>query len=171
MAAASNKARTSQLRSSSHAFCNAFLANKPPGDMLDTFFTRSPKITEHGPAWAASRLPFLGKTFTGRRSTQDYSGNSKGSTCDDYFELLASKLSFHPNEKTFPPESEHVVDAEAGGSGVVSVMGHAKFASVATGKSWEEDFIYRLSGFDEEGKIGHWEIWADPLSAWDAIGG
>lgn len=37
-------------------------------------------------------------------------------------------------------------------------------------KSWEEDFVYRLSGFDEEGRIGHWEIWADPLSAWDAVG-
>ena len=50
------------------------------------------------------------------------------------------------------------------------MVAHAKFASVNTGRSWEEDFIYRLSGFDAQGKIGHWEIWADPLSAWQAVG-
>ena len=50
-------------------------------------------------------------------------------------------------------------------------MAHARFESVSTGKSWEEDFVYRLSEFDEQGKIGHWEIWADPLSAWDAVAG
>ena len=38
------------------------------------------------------------------------------------------------------------------------------------GKEWDEEFIYRFSGFDEEGKIGWWEIWADPLSAWVAVG-
>jgi hypothetical protein len=52
----------------------------------------------------------------------------------------------------------------------VSVVAHARFESIKTGKSWEEDFIYRLSEFDEEGRIGHWEIWADPLSAWEAVG-
>jgi hypothetical protein len=57
-----------------------------------------------------------------------------------------------------------------GGRGAVSVVAHGIFESVKTGKKWEEDFIYRLSGFDEEGKIGCWEIWADPLSAWDAVG-
>ena len=46
---------------------------------------------------------------------------------------------------------------------------HGKFASVKTGKSWEEDFVYILSEFDEEGRIGRQEIWADPLSAWMAV--
>ena len=50
------------------------------------------------------------------------------------------------------------------------MVAHARFTSVATGKGWEEDFIYRLSGFDDEGRIGHWEIWADALSAWEAVG-
>lgn len=87
---------------------------------------------------------------------------------------MAATLSFHPSEDTFPPAEEFVVDpgmkvAGGSGEGAVSMVGHARFASVATGKDWEEDFIYRLSGFDEEGRIGHWEIWADPLSAWMAV--
>lgn len=131
---------------------------------MDSFFTASPTITEHGPSWATSRLPFLGKTFQGRKS------QGSGSSCDDYFSLLANTLSFHPDKNTFPPSSDFIVDAAAGDSGVVSVVAHAKFASVATGRSWEEDFIYRISGFDEHGKIGNWEIWADPLSAWEAVG-
>ena len=52
----------------------------------------------------------------------------------------------------------------------VTVKLHAKFASVRTGKSWEEDFIYVLSEFDEDYKIGKQELWADPLSAWVAVG-
>jgi hypothetical protein len=52
----------------------------------------------------------------------------------------------------------------------VSVVGKGRFASKKTGKGWNEKFIYRFSDFDSQGKIGHWEIWADPLSAWEAIG-
>ena len=102
-------------------------------------------------------------------------------------------LKFVPSADTFPPADEFIVDAttsasasaldldsdsvssakkgEGAGGGSVSVKAHAKFESVETGQNWEEEFIYRLSGFDEEGRIGHWEIWADPLSAWVAIGG
>lgn len=57
------------------------------------------------------------------------------------------------------------------GRGVVSVVGKGTFTSKKTGKSWDEQFIYRFSGFDGQGRIGHWEIWADPLSAWVAVGG
>lgn len=67
----------------------------------------------------------------------------------------------------FPGPEEFMVDAEAG---MVSVVGKGRFTSKKTGKGWDEQFIYRFSDFDEEGKIGHWEIWADPLSAWDAVG-
>ena len=46
-----------------------------------------------------------------------------------------------------------------------------RFESVKTGKGWDEEFVYRLSEFDETGKIGWLELWADPLSAWVACGG
>ncbi|MCJ1397572.1 hypothetical protein MMC11_000766 [Xylographa trunciseda] len=165
------QARSSLLRSKTYDFCQAFLDSKPPSEILDKHFTPSPRITEHGPSWATSCLPFLGRTFRGRKDSGGSSVDPSPNTCDDYFSLLASSLSFHPNKDTFPPSSDLIVDASAGVKGVVSVVAHAKFASVTTGKSWEEDFIYRLSDFDEEGRIGHWEIWADPLSAWDAVGG
>jgi hypothetical protein len=78
----------------------------------------------------------------------------------------------------FPNFSEggFVVDVDAEvegeqGKGVVTVVGKGSFKSLKTGKGWSESFIYRLSGFDDEGRIGHWEIWADPLSAWVAVGG
>ncbi|MCJ1235444.1 hypothetical protein MMC14_003412 [Varicellaria rhodocarpa] len=151
------------LRNRSYSFTQAFLNATPPFQILNEFFTSRPKITEHGPQWANQRLPFLASTFYDRATDH----NRKG-TCDDYFTLLANTLSFHPNEHTFPPAHKFIVDATAG---AVSVVAHARFTSVKTGKSWEEDFIYKLSEFDGDGMIGHWEIWADPLSAWDTVGG
>jgi hypothetical protein len=165
--------RTQLLRSRASAFCNAFLESFPPTQILDQFFIACPRITEHGPAWASDRLPFLGKTFTGRREQQ----LSQSSTCDDYFSLLGETLVFEPSKDTFPTEEGFIVDPStrsagetADGGGAVSVVAHATFKSIKTGKSWKEQFIYRLSGFDQEGRIGHWEIWADPLSAWVAVG-
>jgi hypothetical protein len=176
-----SSARSQLLRSRAHAFCNAFLESAPPAQILDRFFVASPRITEHGPAWANDRLPFLGTTFVGRRHHQhQHQQSSLSHTCDDYFTLLGAALVFEPSKDTFPPEEGFIVDpstrlAAADGSdgegGAVSVVAKASFRSVKTGKSWEEHFIYRLSGFDGEGRIGHWEIWADPLSAWVAVGG
>jgi hypothetical protein len=129
------------------------------------FVTGNPRITEHGPAWAAARLPFLGKTFEGVDG------------CVAYFDLLSRTLEMEMADSTFPDDQGFIVDAgakidgEGTEKGVVSVVGKARFKSKRTGKGWGESFIYRFSGFDEQGKIGHWEIWADPLSAWVAVGG
>lgn len=153
---ASQQDRTTLLRAKSHAFCAAFLAPFELGTLLSTHFTSStPKITEHGPAWAQTRLPFLSKTFAGRDG------------CETYFGLLGGVLAMQLPADAFPGPEGLIVDAEAG---MVSVVGKGHFKSVKTGKGWDETFIWRLSGFDEEGRIGHWEIWADPLSAWDAVG-
>lgn len=85
-------------------------------------------------------------------------------------------------EDTFPDVDGYIVDVAATvreskvgddhkqPKGAVSVVGKATFASIKTEKQWHEQFIYRFSGFDEAGMIGHWEIWADPLSAWEAVG-
>jgi hypothetical protein len=64
----------------------------------------------------------------------------------------------------FPADEELVVDPEAviddgeGGktSGVVCVVGKGRFESKETGWGWEEHFIYKLSGFDEDGRVTHW---------------
>lgn len=167
--------RYATLQQRTQAFTAAFLdlPNNPPEKILAEHFTQEhPRITEHGPAWANERLPFLGKTFSGKDG------------CMEYFELLSKTLEFHPSKDTFPPKDAFVIDDRASaaavhggegkgwdGRGVVSVVGKGTFKAVATRKSWEEQFIYRLSDFDEDGKIGHWEIWADPLSAWVAVGG
>lgn len=165
--------RSAQLRQRAQAFCAAFLdlSSNPPDKILSTHFTPvSPRITEHGPEWVTVRLPFLGRTFTGVNE------------CLEYFSLLSQCLEFQPSKNTFPAANGIVVDADAVGpddtpdqwavgKGVASVVGKGVFKAIKTGKSWEEQFIYRLSGFDEEGRIGHWEIWADPLSAYAAVEG
>ncbi|KAF8851081.1 hypothetical protein BDZ45DRAFT_601974 [Acephala macrosclerotiorum] len=162
------KNRETQLRETASSFCQALLQTPPPPppDLIRQFFGKvprpslrpsiAPRITEHGPEWARSRLPFLSKTFTGHQE------------CVEYFTLLGQTLKMHMGKDTFPPVESggYVVDENAGG--VVSVVGKARFESVMTGKAWDEEFIYRFSGFDSSGKIGHWEIWADPLSAWVA---
>lgn len=155
-----------RMRSTAEGFCKAFVAGAPPSETLDNYFTAHPKILEHGPEWATERLPFLGVTFEGRRT----SGNARDETnrtCDDYYDLLTSTLSFHPTEDTLPPNEQFMIDPE---KRTVTIKLHAKFASVKTGKSWNEDFIYVLSEFDEDFKIGSQELWADPLSAWVAVG-
>ncbi|KAF2464100.1 uncharacterized protein BDR25DRAFT_307401 [Lindgomyces ingoldianus] len=156
-----NATRSTLLRNRTQNFCTALLSPPPPSQLLDAYFsaTTPPHITEHGPTWASSRLPFLGKTFEGKDG------------CINYFTVLAQTLDMHMHADTFPPADGFIVDAEAGGgTGLVSVVGSAEFSSVKTGKRWHEQFIYRFSDFDAEGRFGHWEIWADPLSAWEAVG-
>ena len=169
--------RADLLRSTAESFCKAFVSGTAPTEMLERYFTSNPQIHEHGPSWATERLPFLGKTFQGRRQQKSSGGShsSSGTTCDDYYDLLTATLSFHPTEKTLPSSDQFVVDARATGSGggskgAVTIKLQAEFKSVKTGKGWKEEFVYILSDFDEDGKIGRQELWADPLSAWVAVG-
>ncbi|MCJ1463299.1 hypothetical protein MMC07_001905 [Pseudocyphellaria aurata] len=161
------------VRATAEGFCKAFVAGISPTEMLDTFFASNPKITEHGPQWAQARLPFLATTFCGRR-THGNERTSTGTTCDDYYDILASTLSFHPTEGTVPPKEEFRVavtkNLEGKWHSAVTIKLHANFTSIKTGKGWEEDFIYLMSDFDDDMKIGHLELWADPLSAWMAVG-
>ncbi|KAF2635373.1 hypothetical protein P280DRAFT_473921 [Massarina eburnea CBS 473.64] len=151
--------RSTVLRTSTHDFCTALISPPPPADLLSTYFTSNPQITEHGPSWSTTRLPFLHKTFDGTDG------------CVEYFTLLSDTLEMCLPADAFPERAGFVVDAEAeAGKGMVSVVGKGRFTSKKTGKAWDEQFIYRFSGFDAAGKIGWWEIWADPLSAWEAVG-
>ena len=164
--------RDESLRATANGFCNAFVAGTPPTEILDKFFTSSARITEHGPSWAKDHLPFLSTTFSGRRHL-DTVGATHGTTCDDYYDLLASTLSFHPTDETVPPQEEFLVAINKNLDGewesAVTIKLHAKFSSVKTGKSWQENFVYVLSDFDRDMKIGCLELWADPLSAWMAL--
>ncbi|KAI9830785.1 MAG: hypothetical protein M1826_004419 [Phylliscum demangeonii] len=203
------QARKELLRAKVVDFCAAFVEQRQPTQLLDDFFvSRShklsttdatpnasgsgsgsgPMITEHGPAWAAARLPFLGQTFRGRRPDGDSDAGSDGDrtsastnpprTCDDYFRLLQHTLALLPTEEPGFPAPEHFavdVDADAEtvptSGGVVTVVARGKFQSKRTGIQWTERSSHRFSAFDDQGRIGHWEIWADPLSAWMAEGG
>ncbi|KAF2403988.1 hypothetical protein EJ06DRAFT_527568 [Trichodelitschia bisporula] len=159
--------RADLLRTTSHDFCHALLKRTSPSELLSKYFTQNnPRITEHGPEWAKVELPFIGTTFAG------VSGEN---SCATYFEQLNKTLimsRLKPN--AFPGPNGFIVDpeattGEAGPTGVVCVVGRGTFEARQSEVLWDEKFIYRLSAFDEEGKIGHWEIWADPLSAWDAV--
>ncbi|CAO2656791.1 Nn.00g055940.m01.CDS01 [Neocucurbitaria sp. VM-36] len=156
--------RSTTLRNTTHAFCAALISPPPPSELLSRYFTSHPKITEHGPEWSRSRLPFLAKTFEGKEG------------CEEYFKLMTDALEMSLSEDAFPGREGFIVDAEAvvngagSGSGMVSVVGKGRFTSKKTGKGWDEQFIYRFSEFGEQGRIGHWEIWADPLSCWEAVG-
>jgi hypothetical protein len=149
-----SSSRSTTLRQTTQAFCYALISPPPPTSLLSTYFTSSPKITEHGPEWSRSRLPFLAKTFTGRDG------------CEEYFKIMTDVLEMALPGDAFD-ENAFIVDAE---TGLVSVVGKGRFTSRKTGNGWDEKFIYRFSEFDGEGKFGYWEIWADPLSAWDAVG-
>jgi hypothetical protein len=143
------------LRKATSSFCAALVKPPSPSELLSQYFVNVPSITEHGPEWSRSRLPFLAKTFTGKDG------------CEEYFNVMTEVLDMALDDDSFPKPEGFIVDADAG---MVSVVGKGRFTSRKTGKGWDEQFIYRFSGFDEQGRIGHWEIWADPLSAWEAVG-
>ena len=163
----SQATRAHLLREQCHAFCQALISPPPPQEIIATYFTTSnPKIIEYGPAWCRDRLPFLHKTFEG------VSGEG---SCQEYFEILSKVLKMHLPKDAFPRAGGFIVDAGvvvngANSGGAVCVPGKGRFESVKTGKSYEETFMYRLSDFDLEGRIGCWEIWSDSLSAWEAVG-
>ena len=159
--------KAERMRSTALDFCRSFGAGLSGPECLDKFFTPNPKITEHGPHWANERLPFLARTFTGRRHGQPKEEGST-TTCDDYYDLLTSTLALVPGTVTVPSKHDVAADPD---HGIVTVPLQAKFKSVKTGKAWLEKFVYVLSDFDEDGKIGYQQLWADPLSAWLAVGG
>ena len=105
---------------------------------------------------------------------------------DDYYALLGATLKFKPTRSTLPDLAKFNVDEE---KGVVSVVLEGGFESLRTGKGWWERFVYVVGfegvGGDGEGegegagkgkgkgemKIRRLDLWADPLSAWVAVGG
>jgi hypothetical protein len=124
------------------------IASKADPATIMSHFPESSKAFAHeyGPSPVTSSIPFLGKTFEG------YQGIEK------YMSLLGELLEYENMEffdYTVAEEEE-----------VVTVKGRANWTYVKTAKKWDETFIWRLSRFDEEGKIGGYEVWADPLSLW-----
>jgi hypothetical protein len=163
----SQATRAHVLRDRSHAFCKALISPPPPEELISTYFKKdNPRIIEYGPKWCRDRLPFLHTTFQ---------GVSGANSCQTYFEVLSEFLKMRLPEDAFPRAGGFIVDAGvvvegSQSGGAVCVTGKGTFESVKTGKSYDETFMYRLSDFDEEGRIGCWEIWSDSLSAWDAVG-
>nr|XP_023896324.1 uncharacterized protein LOC112008222 [Quercus suber] len=155
------KKRTDVLRNSLKDFCHHFLAGSSPELLLASCFVPdSPRITEHGPRWAAQKLPYLNTNWAG--------GGSTGDTCDRYFEAVAATLEFFPDEHTIPPASSFSIDPY---NQVGMVVAKCKPQSNATKATWEDQFVFRFSDFDSHGRIGKLEIWFDALAAWDGVTG
>jgi len=151
------------LRKCAHAFCMALQSSEfNAHSFVQTFFVPDgASIIEHGPGWARKKLPFLGQTFEGREG------------CVQYFERLGHTLRMNLPRDAFPPDEELCIDPDTRVpglelTGVACVTGKGRFEHRGSGWSWDEVFVYKLCGFDEDGRIARWEIWADPLSAWEA---
>ena len=133
------------LLNSATSFCTAFASHTSPPDLLHNHFTHhhpSIRVHEHGLPQLA---PFLGRTFTG------------ASGLAEYLSLVSSSLTYSDLHFT-----SYLVDAAAR---QVCVRGRGRFTWTSTGQSWEETFVYLL-GFDEEGRVEGYEVWADTGAAW-----
>ena len=133
------------LLNAATSFCAAFASHTPPIQLLQTHFTHhhpSIRIHEHGLPQLA---PFLGRTFTGAAGLAEY------------LSLVSSSLTYSDLHFT-----SYLVDAAAR---QVCVRGGGRFTWTSTGQSWDETFVYIL-GFDEEGRVERYEVWADTGAAW-----
>jgi hypothetical protein len=139
--------RSALLRKCAHAFCMALCSKEFNADgFVSNFFTEDAQIIEHGAS--NKQLPFLA-TFKG---TQE---------CLQYFTQLATTLLAHWPHDAFPPDDEFVVDPEAENDGTlhrgaVCVVGKGSWENKQSGWTWEEKFIYKLSGFDRDGRVARW---------------
>ncbi|KZT60186.1 hypothetical protein CALCODRAFT_429775 [Calocera cornea HHB12733] len=142
--------RSSLLLHTARTLCAAFARSAPLAE-LQPLFTPSPTITEHGPRTPS--VPFLA-TFSGPDALEQY------------MSILARCLTVSDAEYEEPMLDD--------GWEVVCVKARGTFTWVegkGKGVRWNEEFVYLLSGFDGEGRVGVWEVWADPLSAWLASQG
>ncbi|RDK36539.1 hypothetical protein M752DRAFT_311078 [Aspergillus phoenicis ATCC 13157] len=157
---------TMNIRTTVEAFCADFANGTHPTTILDSRFTSNPEIYEYGPSWARSRLPYLGRSWTGRRSSPA-SSSEEDTTCDAYFDVLGQTLFFEPDnrEPTSPPD-QFLVSTSNGSDDAVMVKLTSTVGSNATGKKWVETFVFLFGKFDAQGRIGKLEIWSDSLSAW-----
>lgn len=82
----------------------------------------------------------------------------EGSTCEDYFSILKQIFEFIPSINGFAGASQFVVDITVPstdpdlyrgmrneGNGVVCVTSKGTFKSIKTGKSWDEEIMYKVS--------------------------
>jgi len=143
--------RSDKLRKIAHAFCMALVSPEFDAyNFISHFFVEgdAATITEHGPGWARKNLPFLGQKFQGRDGLFQY------------FTELNKTLNILFDSDAFPPDEELIVDpdckVEGGLKGCVCVVGKGKFENKVTEWTWEEKFIYKLSGFDEDLRVTHW---------------
>lgn len=137
--------RYDRLKQTTQSLCAAF-ARTAPVDEVARLFVSSPRIIEHGPSTPS--VPFL-STFSGETALIDY------------MSILARLLTV--SDALY---SEPIIDVR---QNMVSVKGGGRFTwqdGEGKGIAWDEDFVYLLSEFDAQGRIGKWEIWADPLNAW-----
>ncbi|KAJ9655274.1 hypothetical protein H2198_005803 [Neophaeococcomyces mojaviensis] len=142
--------KRASLLSSSQSFCDAFASQAPLDDILRHFSSSQADdivVHEHG---LKELAPFLGRDFTGAKGVKSY------------FEIIASCLSYE--KMSF---KEYIVDAL---ENKTSVRGEARFTWTSTKQSWDEVFTYVL-GFDEEGKVLRYEVWADTGAAYLASKG
>jgi hypothetical protein len=144
------------LRKCAHAFVMALASPEfDPHTFLRTFMTTgSCRITHHGPRWGTKRLPYL----SGGDGEREFVGRDG---CLKYLELVGNTFKARFYNDAFPPDEQLCVDAEAVVPGTeltgrVCLDGKGKFTNHETGWQWTEVFMYRLSGFDEDGRVEHW---------------
>jgi hypothetical protein len=108
-------AQTTLLRNKVAEFCRPFVSGVAPNELPSKCFTSNPRIHEHGPSWATKRLPFLARTWTGRRLVRfgfpvsPESGDDQ--SCDQYFDLLGITLSLHLIQESITSVEDFIVSA------------------------------------------------------------
>jgi hypothetical protein len=148
-----------------YSLTSAFAAGASPSIILTHFTTSPPPVVhEYGNRHLQSQLPFIGRDFIGL------------SGVGEYFDLLAEHLSY--SDMGFDSEDDWVVDPQ---NMTVCLRGCARFTHKATGQSWNEVFMWRVSLSEDLGesepdpgqglKVQDYRVWADTGAAFLASRG
>jgi hypothetical protein len=106
-------------------FCSAFASGATPSQ-LASFFRTDAVACEHGPDNVSNELPFLGRTYSGRASLQDY--------FEQVMELLKVVGKTEFSDWTVDTDAVPRSTVTGGGAAVVTTRGKATFEYKRTGK-------------------------------------
>jgi hypothetical protein len=158
-----DRSKYATLRKNAHAFACAFShTTADASSFIERFLTHhgaGPRITEHAPSYASKPFPHVNRSFQGAEE------------CLEYLKLKEQNLKTLWFEGGIPADECILVDPECwvnagdpeGPKGSCVLIVKMQTEHLESGWRWNESVVWKLSGYDEDGKWMYWVCVIDHL--------